>query len=202
MLCTRPIRLASGLFRGVLKEITGDFVAGSSITKRLTNVTAMFKGGVTQSLTLSAERGKEGDLKLQPLIQASKGFWGETRYTENAVFFDPKEDHIDPVVAVSVEKDAPSDDRVRVDSSRLVVVGSSAFLSNDNITEADLDFVLNGLNWLLDREEIMGIAPKPAHNLSLNLTESQLHVMALLVMVAIPGCAGLVGIFVWFKRRR
>ena len=202
VLCTRPIRLASGLFRGVLKEITGDFVAGSSITKRLTNVTAMFKGGVTQSLTLSAERGKEGDLKLQPLIQASKGFWGETRYTENAVFFDPKEDHIDPVVAVSVEKDAPSDDRVRVDSSRLVVVGSSAFLSNDNITEADLDFVLNGLNWLLDREEIMGIAPKPAHNLSLNLTESQLHVMALLVMVAIPGCAGLLGIFVWFKRRR
>ena len=48
----------------------------------------------------------------------------------------------------------------------------------------------------------MGIAPKPAHNLSLNLTESQLHVMALLVMVAIPGFAGFLGIFVWFKRRR
>jgi len=202
VLCTRPIRLATGIFRGVLKEITGDFVPGSSITKRLANVTALFKGGVTQSLTLDTARGKEVGVKLQPLIQASKGFWGETRYTETAVYFDPKEDHIDPVVAASVEKDAPSDDRLRVDSSRLITVGSSAFLSNDNITEADLDFVLNGLNWLLDREEIIGIAPKPAHNLSLSLTESQLNLMALLVMVAIPGCAGVLGIVVWLKRRR
>jgi len=107
------------------------------------------------------------------------------------------------VVAASVEKDAPSDDRLRVDSSRLVAVGSSAFLSNESITEADLDFVLNSLNWLLDREDsIMGIAPKPAHNLSLSLTESQLNLMALLVMVAIPGCAGVLGIVVWLKRRR
>ena len=70
------------------------------------------------------------------------------------------------------------------------------------MTEADLDFVLNGLNWLLDREEIIGIAPKAAHNLSLNLTEAQLSLIALLVMVAIPGCAGLLGILVWLKRRR
>lgn len=202
VLCTRPVRLASGIVRGVLKEITGDFVAGASITKRLTNVTALFKGGVTQSLTLDTERAKEIGVKLQPLIQASKGFWGETHHTENAVYFDPKEDHIDPVVAASVEKGAPNDDRLRVDSSRLIAVGGSAFLTNDNLTEADLDFVLNGINWLLDREEIIGIAPKPAHNLSLNLTESQMHLMALLVMLAIPGCAGALGIVVWFKRRR
>ena len=202
VLRTMPVRLATGIFRGVLKEITGDFVTGSPITKRLNNVNASFTGGVTQSLTLDTERSKAGGIKLKPLIQASKGFWGETRYTESAVYFDPKEDHIDPVVAVSAEKDAPTDDRVRVDSSRLIVVGSSAFLSNQTITEADMDFVLNSLNWLLDREEVIGIAPKVAHNLSLNLTQAQLSLIALLVMGAIPGCAALLGFIVWLKRRR
>ena len=205
VLRTMPVRLASGIVRGILKEITGDFVSGSPITKRLGNVTANFTGGVTQSLTLDTERSKAGGIKLKPLIRASKGFWGETRYAEsvaNGVYFDPKEDHIDPVVAASAEKGAVSDDRVRVDSSRLIAVGSSAFLSNQTITEADMDFVLNGLNWLLDREEVIGIAPKTAHNLSLNLTQAQLSLIALLVMFAIPAGAGALGIVVWLKRRR
>ena len=205
VLRTMPIRLDTGIVRGILKEITGDFVAGPSITKRLGNVTALFKGGETQSLTLDAERGKENAIKLQPLIQASKGFWGETRYAEGVtkgVYFDPKEDHINPIVAVSAEKGAPSDDRMRVDSSRLIVVGSASFLSNDNMTEADLDFVLNGLNWLLDREEVSGIAPKAAHNLSLHLTDSQMSLIALLVMGAIPCGAGALGFVVWLRRRR
>ncbi|MCX6966964.1 MAG: GldG family protein [Verrucomicrobia bacterium] len=205
VLRTMPVRLATGVVRGILKEITGDFVPGSPITKRLNNVTARLVGGPTQSLTLDAERGKAAALKLQPLLQASKGFWGETRYAEGmekGVYFDPKEDHIDPIVAASAEKGAVSDDRLRVDSSRLIVMGSSAFLSNETITEADMDFVLNGLNWLLNREEIIGIAPKAAHNLSLNLTESQLGLIALLVMVAIPGSVGALGFVVWLKRRR
>ncbi len=205
VLRTMPIRLATGVVRGILKEITGDFVPGSPITKRLGNVTARLVGGSTQSLTLDAERGKAAAIRLQPLIQASKGFWGETRYAEGVekgVYFDPKEDHIDPIVAASAEKGAVSDDRLRVDSSRVIVVGSSAFLSNETITEADMDFVLNSLNWLLNREEILGIAPKAAHNLSLDLSESQLHLIALLVMVAIPGGAAALGFVVWLKRRR
>ena len=202
VLRTVPVKLASGLARGVLKEITGDFVPGSPITKRLTNATASFHGGATQSLALDLERAKAGSVKLQPLIQASKGFWGETRYTESTLYFDPKEDHPEPVVAASAEKGAVSDDRVRVDSSRLVAVGNSAFLSNETLSEADLDFVLGSLNWLLDREEILGIAPKHARRFSLNLTETQMGNLAMLVMAAIPACAALLGAVVWLKRRR
>jgi ABC-type uncharacterized transport system involved in gliding motility auxiliary subunit len=206
VLKTVPLKLASGIVRGILKEVTGDFVPGSPITKRLTNVSARLLGGVAQSLTLNAEQAKAAGIKLQPLIQASSGYWGETRYANavtEGVYFDPKEDHINPLLAVSAEKGAVSDDRVKVDSSsRLVAVGSSAFLSNDSLTEADLDFVLNSLNWLLDREEIIGIAPKPVHNLALNLTESQMGSIALLVMAAIPSCAAALGFFVWLKRRR
>ena len=202
VLRTMPIKLESGVVRGVLKEITGDFMPGSLITKRLANVTAIFAGGVTQSLTLDVERAKTAAVKLQPLIQASSGFWGETRYTENAIYFDPKEDHPQPIIAASAEKGALSNEKIHVDSSRLIVMGNSAFLADKTLTEADLDFVLNGINWLLNREEIMGIAPKAAHNLCLNLTDSQIGSIALLVILVIPGCAGMIGFVVWLKRRR
>ncbi|MEI6351363.1 MAG: GldG family protein [Verrucomicrobiota bacterium] len=202
VLKTMPIKLTGGMVTGVLKEITGDFVPGSPVTKRLNNVNAMFLGA-TQSLTLQGERVKANNIKLQPLIQASKGFWGETQFeiAGGGIFFDPKEDHSNPIVAASVEKGALSDERVQVDSSRLIVVGNATFIGNTAMTEADLDFFLSGLNWLLDREQLIGITPKPVRNLSLNLTDAQVSYLAMFTMVVIPAAAGLIGIFSWFKRR-
>lgn len=205
VLKTMPVKLASGLVTGILKEITGDFVPGSPITKRLANVNASFQGGATQSLTLDADRVKASGIEVKPLIKASKGFWGESRYTTataSGAYFDPREDRINPVVAASAEKGGVNDDRVRVNSSRLIVVGNASFLANSVLTEADLDFVLNGLNWLLAREELIGIVAKPVRNLSLSLTQSQMGSIQLLVMGAIPACAAAIGIFVWLKRRR
>jgi len=199
----RTVTLPGGVMTGILKEITGDFIPGSPITKRLGSVTASFQGGPTQSLSLDGERVKANAIKLQPLIRASKGYWGEVRYTETArVYFDPKEDHINPVVAAAAEKGAPIDDRFQVDSSRLIVVGNTTFLDNQWFTEADLDFVLSGINWLLAREELIGVAPKPVRNFSLSLTEAQLGSIFLLVMIVIPACAGVMGLVVWLKRRR
>ena len=202
VLRTMPVRLASGVFRGVLKEITGDFVPGSTITKRIGNATASFEGGVTQSLTLDAARGNASDIKLQPLIQASKGFWGETRYMEEKVYFDPKEDHIDPIVAASAEKGALSNDQLQIDSSRLIVVGNASFLSNKSLTVADLDFFINSLNWLLNREEYIGIAPKTVRNFAINLTDTQMRSIFMMVILGIPATAGAIGVLVWLKRRR
>ncbi|MDD5348730.1 MAG: GldG family protein [Chthoniobacteraceae bacterium] len=202
VLRTYPIKLATGMFRGVMKEITGDILPGSLITKRLGNVSVSFIGGVTQSLGLDTERAAAAGISLKPLIRASSPYWGETHYTEQAVYFNPKEDYIDPIVAASAEKGALANESVRVDSARLVVLGSSAFLSNEILTDTDLDFVLSSLNWLLDREEIIGIAPKPVRNLSLNLTDSQMSSIGLLTILAIPACAAVLGFFLWLKRRR
>lgn len=205
VLRTQAMRMASGVVTGVLKEITGDFVPDSPVTKRLGDVTALLGGGVTQSLTLDPERAREKGIKVQPLIRASQGFWGEVQYAtalSSGAFFDPKEDRIGPVVAASAEKGGINDDRVRVDSSRLIVMGNASFLLTDVITEADMDFVLSGVNWLLSREQLIGIAPKPVRNLALNLTQAQIGSIALWVMLAIPLCPLAAGVLVWLKRRR
>ncbi len=189
---------------GIRKEITGEFVPGSPITRRLANVNAIFLG-VTQSLMPDPDRVKTANIRLQPLIQASKGFWGEKSYdvdTPGGVFFDGKEDLARPFVAMSAEQGAASDERVQVDTSRLIVVGNTAFLTNEAMTAADLDFVLSGFNWLMARESLIGIAPKDVRNFSLNLSPSQLSTLATITMGVIPGLAALVGLFSWFKRRR
>jgi hypothetical protein len=207
--------VALGPVTGILRDVTGVFVDGSAITKRLKGVNTQFLGG-TQSLTLDQAAAKPANIHLQGLIEAAEGYWGEAEYNagENApVFFDPQKDKAPPlIIAASVEKGAINDARVQVDSSRMVVVGSSQFVMNEALTEANVDFALSGLNWLLDREELVGIAPKPSNAFSLNLTEPQMSALAWFTVGGfaagfiptpgiIPTCAAFFGCLMWLKRR-
>lgn len=199
------VTLKAGL-AGILKEPAGEFVPQSGpITKRFKGVNTNFLG-ITQSLKLDAERVRSANVKLQPLVQAVKGFWGETEYAaaeQDGVYFDPTKDHGAPLVlAASIEQGGVDDARVQVDSSRMVVVGNAQFLNNEALTQANLDFALSALNWLVDREELIGIAPKVPKTFTLNLSQDQISNLALLTMLAIPGAAFLAGVIAWLKRRR
>lgn len=193
-----------GNVTGVLKEISADFVPGSPITRQLEGVSTLFLGG-TQSLTLDEAGVKENHIRLTPLVRASKGFWGERHYDMSAgnnIFFDPKEDTLSPIIAAAVEKGALSDDRVQLGTSRLIVVGNSSFVDASANAMPSVDFVLGGINWLINREPLIGITPKTVEQFSLNLTQSQISTLSLLVLVVIPGSAALFGFLTWLKRRR
>lgn len=193
-----------GNITGVLKEITADFLPDSPVTKRLSNVSTAIMGG-TQSLSLDADRVRPEHIRLTPLMRASKGFWAEKDHQISAgksIFFDPKEDTPTPVVAASAERGGLSDDRVQLDTARLIVVGNVGMLDRASLTIPAVDFVLAGINWLIDREQLIAITPKTVRNFSLNLSDAQISSLATLTMGVIPGAAALIGLFVWFKRRR
>ena len=141
-------------------------------------------------------------------MQASEGYWGKADYNVSQgdeIIFDPKKDRAQPlIIAASVEKGALNDTRVQVDSSRMIVTGNCEFIADASLSEANanLDFTLNAIDWLLDREELIGIAPKESKMFTLNLTEDQIGSIALLTMIAMPGIVALFGIAVWWKRRR
>ena len=197
------ITIAPGL-SGIVRDPAAEFVAGSAITKKLAGVTTRLLGG-TQSLSLDDAKVREQNIRLQSLMRAVEGFWGETDYNagENApVEFDPKKDHGPPlIVAASAEKGALADQRVQVESARLVVIGNAGFISTEALTQANLDFVLGAVNWLLDREALIGIAPKKPDTFSMNLSESQVSRIAMLSMLVIPSAAAVAGILVWWRRR-
>ena len=58
----------------------------------------------------------------------------------------------------------------------MVVFGDSDFVSNGALAGGDQDLFMSALNWLLDREELMAIAPKPIEEIKLSLTRKQLNI--------------------------
>jgi hypothetical protein len=181
--------------------------SGTNITKDLAGLSKQFIG-TTQSLLLDRTREKTDKLRLIPLLESAKDFWGETDLSaseERPPFFDPKKDNVGPLtLGAAVEKGGVGDARVKVETSRMVVIGNAEVLTNTGYRSSEGitgDFAVNALNWLLDREELSGIAPKEKKNVTLALTEKQIGSIALTVMGIVPGLIAVLGIVNWWSRR-
>ena len=182
--------------------------SGTSITPKDLVGTSKQLIGVTESLTFDQTKETTAKMKFSTLMQSGEGFWGETdpgASADRPAFFDPKKDHMGPLnIAVAAEKGAVADRRVKVDTSRLIVVGNAELFSNNayRLSEGiNLDFSVNALNWLLDREELVGIPPREKKNVTLSLNENQLRNLAIIVMAAVPGFVALLGLLNWLQRR-
>jgi hypothetical protein len=60
---------------------------------------------------------------------------------------------------------------------------------------------MNSLNWLMNREQIIGIPPKPKEPVRLSLDEKKMGSLALIVLGLIPGIVALIGFGTWWQRR-
>ena len=189
-----------------VRDVIGRFLGDSPITKRLADVRAPFVGG-TCSLTLEPQRAQGAGVQLQPLVQAEKGYWGEVDYNSDdpaKLEFDQSRDHSAPLtIAASVEKGGSGDERVRMNSSRMVVVSNAAFVQDNALTQEQqaLDFISGCLNWLMSREQMIGIAPKVPTPLTFTLNETALRNLRWLVLVLIPLVPAIIGSAVWWRRR-
>src|SRR3989449_1998951 len=147
------------------RDVQAHFLGDSPITKRLADAQALFFGG-TSSLTLEPDRVRAANIRVEPLIQSEKGYFAETDYnTDDQVKLqaDAKRNRNTPLtIGASIEKGGSADERVQVNSSRLVVVSNATFVQDNAITQDQqaLDFVSGSVNWLLSREKLFGIAPK------------------------------------------
>jgi hypothetical protein len=195
--------MAMGAVTGIVRDVAGVFSDTSPVTKKLQGVDTLFMGQ-TQSLAVTVVP----EVHTDTLVTAGEGYWGETKYQDmetTGVSYDPKEDISAPLsIAVTAEKGAVQDASVNVDSSRMIVTGNSDFIGSEALAQAapNLDFVLDGINWLLNRTELIGIAPKAEEQFTLNLTDQQMQRMELLVMVVMPVSVAMLGAFVWAQRRR
>lgn len=198
----RTVKLAFAT--GILREVTGEILPTTEFTRRLEGATILF-AGATQSLKLGQELAEKQKILLRPLIQAAEEFWGETNYAPNqaqGVHYDDGIDHGQPLtVAASADRGGVEDDRVEVQTSKLIVVGSSQFAFDASATPQGMDFILSSINSLLDRGKISGVTAKSVTHFALNLTDEQLGRIALFTMVALPGLSALIGILVWWRRR-
>ena len=106
-------------------------------------------------------------------------------------------------IGAAVEKGGSADQRVQVNSSRLVVVSNATFVQDNAITQDQqgLDFISGSVNWLLSREQLIGIAPKVPKPLTFSLNEEALRQLRWILLVFIPLVPALIGTMVWWQRR-
>jgi ABC-type uncharacterized transport system involved in gliding motility auxiliary subunit len=190
----------------LIRDVYARFLGNSPITKRLVDARTVFLGG-TSSLTLDPNRVRAANIQLQPLIQAEKGYWAETDYNtsdQNKLQADAKKASDAPLtIGVSVEKGGSADERVQMNSSRMVVVSNATFIQDNALTQGQqsLDFVSGCANWLLSREQLIGIAPKVPKTLTFTLNEDALGTLRWIVLVLIPLVFVVIGAAVWWQRR-
>ena len=187
------------------RDVQAHFLGGNPVTKRLADVRALFFGG-TSSLTLEPDRMRATNVRLDPLIQAEKGYFAETDYnSDNQAKFqaDAKAAGAPPTIGAAVERGASADERVQMNSSRLVVVSNANFVQDNAVTQDQqaLDFISGSVNWLLSREQLIGIAPKISKPLTFTLNEDALRNLRWIVLVGMPLIFAVLGAAVWWQRR-
>jgi hypothetical protein len=174
--------------------------APSPITAGLENV-GMELLGATQSLQIDRAKEITDQLKITPLMVAPKGFWGDTEFTvddEIVPQFDEKKDNSGQLtLAVQVEKGASADPNVKLETSRMVIVGNSDFVSDDGFRTDSKAIALasNAINWLLNREHLIKVPPKLKQRSTLTLPMEKLNNIRLWVVLYVPLAVGLFGLY-------
>ena len=188
------------------RDVQAHFLGDSPITRRLADVRALFLGG-TSSLTLEADRVRAANIRLEPLVQAEKGYFAETDYNTDdqaKLQADAKRENNTPLtIGAAIEKGGSADERVQVNSSRLVVVSNASFVQDNAITQDQqgLDFISGSVNWLLSREQLIGIAPKVSKPLTFSLNEEALARLRWILLIFMPLVPAVIGTVVWWQRR-
>ena len=92
---------------------------------------------------------------------------------------------------------------MQVNSSRLVVVSNATFVQDNAVTQDQqaLDFVSGSVNWLLSREQLIGIAPKISKPLTFTLNEDALRNLRWIVLIFMPLIPAVIGTVIWWQRR-
>ena len=139
------------------------------------------------------------------LAMTSEKSWSETQVDEPSAKYDENSGDLRGSfsLAVAVERGATQKMLdVQIRPSRMVVFGDSDFVSNGALAGGNQDLFMSALNWLLDREELMAIAPKPIEEIKLSLTRKQLNRLFWINIAGIPSVAGVAGLLVWLRRRK
>lgn len=140
--------------------------------------------------------------KATALAVSSPNAWAEMDIAQRPYRFDAERDIKGPVpVAVAVERGPVASVAVDIRPMRAVVFGDVDFISNSGVSGGNGDLFMNSLNWILERDQLMAVAPRPVNEARLLITRDQLATLFWVVVIAIPASVAMMGVLVWWRRR-
>ncbi len=174
------------------------------ITKKLSTTAATFH--LPRSVEPDATQAASADRpNVTPLALSSETSWSESQPDQSPAQYDEGTDDVfgQHSLAVAVEKGAPAGNlNMQIRPTRMIVFGDSGFVSNGGLTGGDTSLFMSSLNWLLDREQLMAIAPKTVDDTRLKLTRHDIENLFWSIVLGIPLLAALPGLILWIRRRK
>ncbi len=156
---------------------------------------------VLLSVVRSVVPGSAPGINASELLRTSAEGWGETDLVNLNQVGRDAQDLAGPVsIGVVAESGSTAPGKRPM---RLVAIGDSDFAANQLMQANVGNTVLlsNALNWLVEREALLGIPPKKTEQVKLTLTQGEFNVVRL-VAAAMPLLSVLAGVVVFFRRRR
>lgn len=163
------------------------FLPGAALTDPFVNADAKLPG-TSISLQVDSNRDELRVRGIRPFILAESlpGYWGENSPAGAKPVFNRGEDAEGPLAVVAaVERAAVDDDRVKLPAARMVVFANPHLLDPDALAQVNVDFFFSALNWLMDRQTMIGANPRQPLYFQATMTDRHsraLHVLLLAVM--------------------
>jgi gliding motility-associatede transport system auxiliary component len=170
----------------------------SPIVQNFTGTMTFFNLARTVSLK---DKGKS-DPQGTELLKTSPRSFTVPNLKTNEVRYDPAKDQAGPLsLGVVAERHAAGAGDASK-SARLVVIGNSAFATNQWAgLQRNGDLFVNTVNWLAQDEDLISVRPKNPTNRRVILTETQQRELFFASMFLLPGLVIISGAVIWFRRR-
>jgi ABC-type uncharacterized transport system involved in gliding motility auxiliary subunit len=191
---------------GISRELGVTHYGGHPITRDLEGILTTFYQPQSITSLVPAETNVTDHVdKPRVTILATSGedSWAESDTEHNPPHFDPATDRRGPVaVAVAVEKGPVGAINMEILPTRLVVIGDSQFAANGFVSGGNQDFFMNAVQWLLRKEQSIGIAPKTQSRLFLIMDPRRQGWALIWIVLGLPACFIVAGGLVFLVRRR
>jgi len=151
--------------------------------------------------TVSLKDKGKSDPEATELLKTSPRSFTVPNLKTNEVRYDPAKDQAGPLsLGVAAERHIGAGTDTK--SARLVVIGNSAFATNQWAgLQRNGDLFVNAINWLAQDEDLISVRPKNPTNRRVILTETQQRELLFASLVFLPGLVMISGAVIWFRRR-
>jgi hypothetical protein len=183
------------------------FDAKHPITQQFIDKQIKVRFGLSRSVQVNPSRTSDESLTVTRLIGiASETAWGERNYRSTPHYdfgIDIPAKALGFAVASERVKARDKNLPYTVQAGRLVAFSCADFISNNRLgNEGNLTLVLSSINWLVGRDAQLNVAPRPIEKFQLTLNQRELLNLRYSLLLVLPGAAALLGLIVYWNRRR
>jgi hypothetical protein len=145
----------------------------------------------------------EPGTRLTTLMASSPTSWADSGWrTETTPTLNPETDIAGPIpLAVLAQTGTTSSSGITLPGSRIIAIGSGDIIANNHITAfGNQAFFFSLVNWMLDREQVIAIAPRPIDRYKLPLSRENLAKLTYLLCIP-AAIIAFIGLIVGILRR-